>query len=200
MPIDILVYSIVSTLLFCSYYFLTSICFYSCVTICSHVIRTCTFLFILTHSLGVLTPWICASRSLYVTLLIRYLPRITRFMRSWSFLTWSFLLGIFFLFFILVDAMILWIRLSTCSIFLFICYHVWTFIRSIVVILTHHSDYIACSSYSRLSVYTWGILLRIYVANSRRDSVSTYFGKRCVTWFSWNQSQIWLSIFNIKGP
>jgi len=95
MLIDILVYSIVSTLLFCSYYFLTSICFYSCITICSHVIRTCTFPFILTHSLGVLTPWICTSRSLYVILLIRYLERIARLTRSPSFFTWSSLLSIF---------------------------------------------------------------------------------------------------------
>ena len=46
-----------------------------------------------------------------------------------------------------------------CSISLFICYHVWTSICVITVILIHHSDYIACPSYFRLSVYTWGILL-----------------------------------------
>jgi len=45
------------------------------------------------------------------------------------------------------------------SIPLFICYHVWSFICYIVVILILHSDYIACSGYFRLSVYTWSFLL-----------------------------------------
>jgi len=71
---------------------------------------------------------------------------------------------------------------------------------SIVVILIHHSDYIAYSGYSRLSIYTWVSSSRIYIANSRRNSVFTYFGKRGVTGFSWYQSQIRLSIFEIKGP
>ena len=34
--------------------------------ICSHVICLCTFQFILIHSLGVLTPWICISRSVAI--------------------------------------------------------------------------------------------------------------------------------------
>jgi len=33
---------------------------------CSHVICTCIFSFILTHSLGILTPWICISRSVVI--------------------------------------------------------------------------------------------------------------------------------------
>jgi len=45
--------------------------------------------------------------------------------------------------------------------------------------------FIACSGYFKLSVYTWGIFLacirgvfssHIYVTDSRRDSISTYFG------------------------
>ena len=32
---------------------------------------------------------------------------------------------------------------------------------------------------------------RIYVADSRRDSVPTYFRKQGVTWFSWYQSQVY---------
>ena len=38
-----------------------------------HIICTCTFLFIFTRSLGVLTLWIYTSRSMYVILLIRVL-------------------------------------------------------------------------------------------------------------------------------
>jgi len=34
-----------------------------------------------------------------------------------------------------------------------------TFICTVVVILIHYSDYIACSDYFRLSAYTWGIFL-----------------------------------------
>jgi len=189
MPIDILVYSIVSTLLFCSYYFLTKICFYSCITICLHVIRTCTFPFILTHSLEVLTPWICTSRSLYITLLSRYLERITRLTRSRSSLTWSSLLGIFLLFFVPIAVIILCIGLGIYSIPLFICYHVWTFICSIAVILIHHSDYIACSITLGLACIRGVSSSRIYITNSHHDSVSTYFGKRGVTDFSWYHSQ-----------
>jgi len=50
-------------------------------------------------------------------------------------------------------------RLNAYFIPLFICYHVWTFICTVAVILLHHSNYTACSDYSRLSVYTWSILL-----------------------------------------
>ena len=57
----------------------------------------------------------------------------------------------------------------------FICY--------IAVLSCHRSDYIVCSGYFRLSVYMWGILLRIYVADSRRNSVFAYFGKRGVAGF-----------------
>jgi len=45
------------------------------------------------------------------------------------------------------------------SIPLFICYHVWMFICDIAAILIYHSDFLACSGYFRLSVYTWGIFL-----------------------------------------
>ena len=49
---------------------------------------------------------------------------------------------------------------SSCHfILLFICYHVWTFIYTVAVLSYYHSDYITCSGYFRLSVYTWGILL-----------------------------------------
>jgi len=143
---------------------------------------------------------ICTSRSLYGILLIMYLERITRLMKSRSSLTWLPLLGIFLLFFIPIGAMILCIGLCTCSILLFICYHVWTFICSIAVILIHHSEYISCSGYSRLSVYAWVSSSCIYVTNSRRDSVFTYFEKRGVTWFSWYQGHVRFSIFEIKGP
>ena len=67
--------------------------------------------------------------------------------------------------------------------FLFIWYHLWTFICYIAVLSCHHSDYIAYSGYFKLSIYTWIFFSRIYVIDSRRVSVSTYFGKRSVTGF-----------------
>ena len=42
-------------------------------------------------------------------------------------------------------------------------------------------DFIACSYYFKLSVYTWSFFLRIYVTDSRRNSVFTYFEKWGVT-------------------
>ena len=149
--IDILVYSIVSTLLFCSFYF------YTCIILCSHVICTCTSPFILTHSLGVLTLWICTSRSLHVILLIRYLERIIGISRSLEFSLFDYWCSQFLLFHLFLD---FWfIGLITCFIFLFICYHVWSFICYIAELSCHHSYYIACSGYFRISVYTWGIFL-----------------------------------------
>ena len=41
-----------------------------------------------------------------------------------------------------------------------------------------------------LACIRWVFSSRIYVADSRRDSVSTYFGKRGMTGFSWYQSQV----------
>jgi len=146
----------------------------------SHDICTCTFPFILTHSLGVLTRWICISRSMYIILLIRYLERITPY-RSQSSRCLILQFRYLFLFFIPVAFMILYIAFSTCFIPLFFCYHVWTSICVIAVILIHHSDYIACSGYFRLSSVDGVFSSRIYVVDSRRDSVSTYFGKRGVT-------------------
>jgi len=60
---------------------------------------------------------------------------------------------------------------------------VWSFIYYIAVLSCHHSDYIAYSGYFKLSMYTWIFFSRIYVIDSRRVSVSTYFGKRSVTGF-----------------
>ena len=68
-----------------------------------------------------------------------------------------------------------------CSISLFICYHVWTSICTIAVILIHHSDYISCSDYFKLSVYTWVFSLRIYVTDSHSDYVFSYLEKRGMT-------------------
>ena len=100
--------------------------------ICSHNICMCTFPFILTHLLGVLTPWILHIQvHVYSILLIRYLKRITHFTRSRSSLTWSSLLGILLLSFIHVVPF-LFPTLDFCSILSFICYHC---VRYLYVIL-----------------------------------------------------------------
>ena len=96
-------------------------------------------------------------RSMYVILLIRYLERITHLTRCLKFSLRDYRYSYFLLF--LSFPLIPYIRLNACSIPLFICYHMWTFICTAAVILIHHSDYIACSGYFRFSVYMWGILL-----------------------------------------
>jgi len=76
-------------------------------------------------------------------------------------LTRSLFLSIFYLFFIpLFHDSMHWTH--TCSILLFICYHVWMFIYDIAVMLIYYSDYIACSGYFRLNVYAWGIFPPVY--------------------------------------
>ena len=79
-------------------------CYFSLITIyifiiCSYVICTCTFPFILTHSVGVLTPWICIFRSLHVILLIRYLERIIGNSRSPEFSLFDYPIWVLFLVF-----------------------------------------------------------------------------------------------------
>jgi len=98
----------------------------------------------------------------YSILLIRYLERITDILRSQSSRTRSSILGILLLLFILIVIMIMCIGLIAYSFPLFIYYHVWSFICYIAVLSYHHSDYIACSGYFKLSLYTWSILL-VYI-------------------------------------
>ena len=78
-------------------------------------------------------------------LLIRYWERITNILRSRSSLLLDHLFSIFFvtsLFHCFHDSMY-WTH--TCSIPLFIYYHVWMFICDIAVMLIYHSGYIAYS-------------------------------------------------------
>jgi len=125
--------------------------------ICSHIICTCTSLFILTHSLGVLTSWICISRS--VT--IYYWSNIWRgsqvFRGALSSLCSILVFSLYFIHVVLCDSQ--YIGLIAYYNLLLICYHMWLVICYIAVLSCHHSDYIACSGYFRLSMYTWGILL-----------------------------------------
>ena len=87
-------------------------------------------------------------------------------------------LSIFFLFFVNVIPFNSYTWLTTYFIFLFICYHVLLFICYIAVLSYHHSDYIACSGYFRLSVYSWGIFLT-YIRHRLSSRLRfTYFGKR----------------------
>ena len=51
-------------------------------------------------------------------------------------------------------------------------------------------DFVPCSGYFMLNVYTWVFSSRIYIADLRRDSVFAYFGKWGVTGFSWYQRQV----------
>jgi len=69
--------------------------FYSIIIICSHIICTCTFPFIFTHSLEFWLLRFARPGLCIVILLIRYLEKITRLMRSWSSFTRSSLFDIF---------------------------------------------------------------------------------------------------------
>ena len=91
-------------------------------------------------------------------LLIKYLERITGILRNLEFSLFDYRYSC--LTFISVDSLFsIYLTFSCHFIPLFICYHVWTFICIVAVLSYYHSDYIACSCYSRFSVYTWGILL-----------------------------------------
>jgi len=60
---------------------------------------------------------------------------------------------------------------------------VWTFICSIVVRLIHYGRYLKLVWVTLGLAYMRRVFsLRIYVADSRRDSVSMYFGKWGVTY------------------
>ena len=91
-------------------------------------------------------------------LLIRYRERITSIWRSLEF-SYSIIFSRYFLsllysiaFMILCIGFMLIIFLYSSVI---LCAHLYV----IAVILIYHGDYIACSSYFRLSMYTWGIFL-----------------------------------------
>ena len=102
---------------------------------------------------------------------------------AWSFLlAWSSSLGIFFLL-ILIDFVILCILDSVFIPFIYSCVICWTFICIVAMIVNYYSDYITCSGYIRLSVYSWGILLAYICRWLYRVSAPEYFGKRCVTVF-----------------
>jgi len=125
-------------------------------------ICTFTFPFILTHSLGVLTPYICVSRSMA----IYYWSGIWRgshaFWGALSSLCSKLVLSLYFIPVVSCDSR--YIGLIAYSFPLFICYHVWLFISYIAMLSCHHSNYIICSGYFRLSIYAGGIFL----ANIRR--------------------------------
>ena len=133
---------------------------YSCTYIffiCSHVTCTCTFQFILAHSLGVLTPWICISRSV----VIYYWSGIGRGSQArWGArVSLFFIIGILSLLFMLFPDSIY--IMSSCHLFpLFICYH-W--VIYLYVILQWYRfivvSFIACSGHFRLSGYLWSIFL-----------------------------------------
>jgi len=148
---------VLSTLLFI--YFIHVISYFRLYIffICSHVICTCTFYFILIHSLGVLTSWICISRSM----VIYYWSCIWRELHV--------LRGAGVSLFLIIGSLTLLFMLFPDSIYimssyhffpLFICYHC---VRYLYVILQWYwfivVDFITCSDFFRLSVYTWSILL-----------------------------------------
>jgi len=130
--------------------FYSSIYFHSLLTRYMHM-----HLPFILHSLRVLTPCICTSRSMCIIFLIRYLERITRIM-SWVL---SIRLLVFLFSFI---PSFPWFLIYWTNYLFYSFIHLWScvdIIYIIVLISIYHSDYIACSDYFRLSVYTWGILL-----------------------------------------
>ena len=142
------------------FYFIPVYIFHSLLTF----ICTCTFPFILTHSLGVLTLWICIFRSMDIYC---WSGIWSRSQASWGagVLLLDNLFSVFF-----ISSLFHRFHDSThwthaCSILLFFCYHACSFICYSVT-FTYHGDYIACSGYFRLSVYTWGIFLALYTSST----------------------------------
>ena len=70
---------------------------------------------------------------------------------------------------------------DACSIPLFICYHVWIFICYIVMMLITIAIIYLVHVTLGLACIRGVFSSRIYVADSRHDSVSMYFGKWGVT-------------------
>jgi len=101
-----ILYCVLSTLLFIYFMHVTSYLVYfysSIVVICTHCFCTCTFPFILTHSLGrfLTTLDLNIQIHVYSILLIMYLEIFFTYLtRSQSSLTWSSLLSILLLSFI----------------------------------------------------------------------------------------------------
>ena len=96
-------------------------------------------------------------------LLIRYLERITYILRNLKFSLFDYRYSC--LTFIYVESLFsIYITFAYHFIPLFICYHEWMFIFTVAVLSYYHSNYIVCSVYFRLSVYTW----RVFLAYIRR--------------------------------
>ena len=149
---------VLSTLLFI-YLFMSFLLPVYTIIICSYLYSCASFQFILTHSLGVLTPWICISRFVAIYCWSDFFGEDQRYLEELEFfLTRSSFFGIFFLFFILSLS---WFYVLDSCLFHFpsICHHVWIFICDVAMILIYYSDYIACSGHLRLSAYIWGIFL-----------------------------------------
>jgi len=108
---------------------------------------------ILIHSLGVLSPWICISRSGHIYYWSSNYRGSQASRRALSSLCSILVFSLYFIPVISCDSW--YIRLIAYSFPLFIRYHVWLFIRYIAVLSCHHSEYIACSGY----FYMWVILL-----------------------------------------
>ena len=134
-----------------------------------------------THSFGVLNPWICTSRSLYVILLIRYSEKIIGILRRWSLLldhSFRYFLTSLFL-------LILWFCAfdSVLVIFLYSSVIMYEHLYVLLQWLScHHTWLIYLVQITLGSACIRGVFFsRIYVADSRRDYVFTYFRKRDVT-------------------
>jgi len=123
-----ILYCVLSTLLFIYFIYAFLFRYIYIFFICSHVICTWTFLFILIHSLGVLTPWICISSFVAIYYWSGFFGEDHMHLEESEFsLTWSSFLGIFCFFFIL-SLSCFYALDSYLFHFLFICYHVWMFI------------------------------------------------------------------------
>ena len=125
--------------------------------ICSHVICTCTFQFILTHSLGVLTPefaysdlWLFIADQIYGEDHI-HLEKLES-LSSW--------LSVFLLFCSCYFLILSISHLVAIFFLLFIYYHC---VKYLYIILQWYwfivVDFITYLGYFRLSVYAWGIFL-----------------------------------------
>ena len=148
---------------------------------------TCSFP-LYTHTLIMVAfwrPWICTSRYWTVVLMCRYSMRRYALRGAWVLFLWFWYTYIF----ILVSYIS---PLTSVQLPFLFCYSLLSCV--VLYVLLQWPLIIMLLIYSLIRLHLGlacirGVFsLRIYVADSRRDPIPAYFGKRGVTGFSWYRS------------
>jgi len=152
--------------------------------------------------------WICTSRYWMFYFFDQVFIEIICFTRTRSFFLFDLVLLSSFLphdFYSFLD--FIYIRLISGFILLFTWNHVWTFICSITVISILFNRFLHLARVTLELACIRGVFSsRIYVIDSRRDSISAYFGKqgvivfkKCINVFIFCYQGMWIEIIKTKG-